>query len=239
MEGSERFWRWWGARNRRAGRAAMWRTTTKPRLFYDRTDAGRRLAAKLLEYRDERPLVLALPRGGVVVGYEVARALDAPLDVIVARKVGAPGHRELGIGAIAPGGVQVFDPLTVRMLGIRREEIDAIVAEETVEMQRRIRSFRGDRPAPDLHDRTVVLVDDGLATGVTARAAIHSIRAERPRRLVLAVPVCAPETAEALRPEVDDLVCVETPPDFMAVGLWYNDFSQTTDEEVLDLLGRT
>lgn len=219
----------------------MWRTTTRPRLFYDRVDAGRRLATQLRCCRDpdDRPLVLALPRGGVVVGYEVARALAAPLDVIVARKVGAPAHRELGIGAIAPGGVRVIDPTTVRMLGIRRDEIDAIVAEETVEMQRRIARFRGDRPAPDLHDRTVILVDDGLATGVTARAAIRSIRAEGPRRLVLAVPVCAPETAEALRDEVDDLVCVEMPPDFVAVGLWYDDFSQTTDEEVLDLLGRT
>lgn len=217
----------------------MWRTTARPRLFADRVEAGRQLAARLSRYRDERPIVLALPRGGVVVGHEVARALEAPLDVIVARKVGAPGQRELGIGAIAPGGVEVIDPLTVEMLGIRREQIDAIVAEETAEMTRRIARFRGDRPAPDLRDRTVILVDDGLATGVTARAAIRSIQREQPRRLVLAVPVCAPETAEALRPEVDDLVCVESPPDFIAVGLWYDDFSQTTDDEVLELLGRT
>jgi predicted phosphoribosyltransferase len=210
--------------------------TTRARPFYDRADAGRQLAARLERYLTENPIVLALPRGGVVVGYEVARALDAPLDVIVARKIGAPGHRELGIGAIAPGGVQVIDALTVRMLDIRQEQIDAIVAEETAEMQRRLHRFRGDRPAPEPRGRTVILVDDGLATGVTARAAIRSIRREEPLRLVLAVPVCAPETAEALRPEVDDLVCVDMPADFMAVGLWYEDFSQTTDEEVVNLL---
>lgn len=208
-----------------------------PRLFHDRADAGRRLAALLDGYRAEAPIVLALPRGGVVVAYEVARALNAPLDVIVARKIGAPGHRELGIGAVAPG-VRVLDEETIRWLGVSADAIDAIAAEETAEMERRSSRFRGDRPTPALTGRTVIVVDDGLATGVTARAAVRSIRRERPERLVLAVPVCAAETATLLRAEVDDLVCVEQPQDFIAVGRWYANFDQTADEEVLDLLQR-
>ena len=206
-----------------------------PRLFRDRVDAGRRLAALLERFRDEAPIVLALPRGGVVVGYEVAHALNAPLDVIVARKLGAPGHRELGIGAVAPG-VRVLDDETVSALGVRAEAIEAIAAEETAEMARRSRRFRDERPPPALADRTVIVVDDGLATGVTARAAVRSIRRERPRRVVLAVPVCPAETAALLRAEVDDLVCVAQPPDFIAVGHWYTNFDQTTDEEVIALL---
>jgi|SRR5579883_73359 putative phosphoribosyl transferase len=206
--------------------------------FADRVDAGRRLAQELLHYREQLPIVLALPRGGVVVGYEVAQALHAPLDVIVARKLGAPGHRELGIGAIAPGGVEVLDTESVRMLGIPQAAIDRVAAEEAAEMERRLRRYRGDRPAPELRGRTVIIVDDGLATGVSARAAVASVRQQSPGRIVLAVPVCAPETADALRREVDDLVCVEMPPNFYAVGLWYDRFDQTTDEEVIELLDR-
>jgi len=209
-----------------------------PRLFRDRADAGRQLAPLLRAYRSPETLVLALPRGGVEVGYEVARLLGAPLDVIVARKLGAPGQRELGIGAIAPGGVRVLDQMTIALLRISAEQIDAVVAEETVEMARRERNFRGGRPALDLAGRTVILVDDGLATGVTARAAAAAIRAAGPQRIVLAVPVCAPETAADLRPEVDDLICVESPSDFLAVGRWYEDFDQTSDDEVIDLLAR-
>jgi len=205
-------------------------------IFRDREDAGLRLAERLAPYRREDPIVLALPRGGVVIGYEVARALHAPLDVIVARKLGAPDQPELGIGAIAPGGVRVLDDTIVRALDIPMEQIERIAAREAGEMERRLHRYRGDRPKPDLRDRTVILVDDGLATGVTARAAVESIRRERPRRIVLAVPVCATETAELFRGLVDELVCLQMPREFRAVGLWYDDFDQTSDEEVVDLL---
>jgi putative phosphoribosyl transferase len=207
-------------------------------VFRDRADAGRRLATKLLHYRDENPIVLALPRGGVVVGFEIARALHAPLDVIVARKLGAPGREEMGIGAIAPGGVRVLDEQAVQWFGITEAQLQRIVARETEEMNRRLLLYRGDRPLPDVQDRTAILVDDGLATGVTARAAILWLRQQRPRRLVVAMPVCASETVGRVRAEVDDLICASTPPHFRAVGLWYRDFEQTTDQEVIDLLER-
>lgn len=207
-------------------------------LFRDREDAGRQLGERLAEYRVDDLLVLALPRGGVVVGYEVARALGAPLDIIVARKLGAPYQRELGIGAIAPGGVRVLDEQMVHQLGITPAQIERIVAEETQEMERRLQHYRGNRPLPQSAGRTVILVDDGLATGVTARAAIQAIRRQEPRRLVLAVPVCPPETAQALHPLVDDLICLATPSDFHAVGLWYESFTQTSDDEVIYLLER-
>src|SRR5437867_4416772 len=204
--------------------------------FADRHDAGRQLASLLAKYKEERPIVLALPRGGVPVGYEIALALDAPLDVFIARKLGAPHQPELGIGAIAPGGVLVLDHETIRMLGITREEIERIVEQEGAEMERRLRRFRDDRPFPELRDRTVILVDDGLATGVTAYAAVRALRQMEPRKIVLAVPVCAVQTTRALRGEVDDLVCLNAPLDFGAVGIWYKNFEQTTDEEVEKLL---
>ncbi len=207
-------------------------------VFKDRAEAGRRLADRLQEFRDENPIVLALPRGGVPVGYEVARALGAPLDVMIARKLGAPGHPELGIGAIAPGGVRVLNEEAIHMLGIREAEIDAIAAQEERELERRLRRFRGERPAPEIRGRTIILVDDGLATGVTAKAALRAIRKEGPRRIIFAVPVCASDTARALADEVDELLCLEAPPYFGAVGLWYQDFEQTSDEEVLELLSR-
>lgn len=207
-------------------------------LFKDRTEAGRRLADRLQEFRDENPIVLALPRGGVPVAYEVARALGAPLDIVIARKLGAPGQPELGIGALAPGGVRVLNEEAVKLLGIREAEIEAIAAEEARELERRLRRFRGGRPAPPLRGRTVLLVDDGLATGVTGKAAIRAIRKEGPRRIVFAVPVCASDTARALANEVDALICLEAPPSFGAVGLWYQNFEQTPDDEVLALLER-
>lgn len=207
-------------------------------VFKDRAAAGRRLAVSLQEFRNENPIVLALPRGGVPVGYEVARALNAPLDVLIARKLGAPGQPELGIGAIAPGGVRVLNEEAIDMLGIREAEIEAIAAEEERELARRLRRFRGDRPPPALRERTVILVDDGLATGVTAKAAIRAIRKEEPRRIIFAVPVCASDTARSLSEEVDALVCLEAPPSFGAVGLWYQNFEQTSDEEVLEWLER-
>ncbi len=204
--------------------------------FRDREDAGRRLAKRLERYRDEDPIVLALPRGGVPVGYEVARALNAPLDVFIARKLGAPGRPEFGIGAVAQGGVRILNERAVKALDISEEYIDRTAAEETEEIERRLRLLRGDRPAPELQKRTTILVDDGLATGVTAYAAIQALRQRAPQRLVLAAPVCAAQTAESLRPEVDELICLEAPSNLMAIGLWYQDFEQVQDEEVIALL---
>ena len=204
--------------------------------FRDRRDAGGKLALALERYRGEGPVVFALPRGGVPVGYEVARALGAPLDVLVARKLGAPDQPEFGIGAVAPGGVRVLNEYAVGRLGIPAEYLDRITARETAEVERRLRHFRGDRPETPVAGRTAILVDDGLATGVTARAAVESLRLGGPGRLVLAVPVCAAQTAERLRPEVDDLVCLLCPPDLGAIGFWYVNFDQTGDEEVVALL---
>jgi predicted phosphoribosyltransferase len=204
--------------------------------FKDRQDAGIKLAERLMPYRRQNPFTLALPRGGVEVGFEVAAALQSPLDVIVARKIGAPWQPELGIGAVAPGGVVYLDERAMNVLGLTSAEIEPYVQREIEEMERRLRRYRGDRPFPGLKDCTVILVDDGLATGVTARAAIRSIRKENPKRIVLAVPVAAFETAYLLRAETDDLVAVETPMDFRSVGLWYDNFDQTTDEEVMSLL---
>jgi predicted phosphoribosyltransferase len=210
-----------------------------PAVFRDRRDAGRRLAAELSDYADQSDvLVLALPRGGVPVAYEVARALHAPLDVFMVRKLGVPGYEELAMGAIATGGVRVLDQELLRMLDIPRDVIEHVTAIETSELERRERQYRGDRPAPDVRGRTVILIDDGLATGSTMRAAIAALKKEGSKRIVVAVPVAPPETCEALRAQVDDVVCAVTPEPFRAVGLWYGDFSQTTDEEVRDLLAR-
>ena len=205
-------------------------------LFEDRGDAGRRLAGRLKPYADERPVVFALPRGGVPVGVEVSRSLNATLEVIVARKLGAPDQPEFGIGAVAPGGVRILNERVVRALGIPEDYLDRVSARESEEAERRLRLFRSDRPYPDLRMRTAILVDDGLATGVTARAALLALRRLEPGRLVLAVPVCAPQTAELLRPETDGLICLLMPDDLGAVGLWYRNFEQVPDEEVVRLL---
>jgi putative phosphoribosyl transferase len=206
--------------------------------FEDRRDAGRRLAGKLARFMDERPVVFALPRGGVPVGYEISRSLGAPLDVFVSRKLGAPDQPEFGIGAVAAGGVRVLNRDVVRRLGIPDNYIEQITARETAEVDRRLRYFRGQRPEPEVVGRTAILVDDGLATGVTARAAVEALRRRRPRRLVLAAPVCAAQTAEHFRTKVDELVCLESPTDLGAIGFWYRDFEQTSDEEVVELLER-
>jgi predicted phosphoribosyltransferase len=208
--------------------------------FRDRSEAGRLLAAKLADYAD-RPdvVVLALPRGGVPVAYEVARALGAPLDVFLVRKLGIPGHEELAMGAVATGGVRVLNEQVVRALRIPDYVIDAIAAKEEQELARRERLYRGDRPPPDVRGRTVILVDDGLATGATMHAAIQALRQQQPAHIVVAVPAASPEACDELKEEVDDVVCAVTPEPFYAVGLWYEDFSQTTDEEVRDLLARS
>lgn len=205
--------------------------------FRDREDAGRRLGERLRGYRDEDPVIFALPRGGVPVGYEISRALEAPLDIFVSRKLGAPGHEEFGIGAVAQGGVRILNEEAIEALSIPEEYIERVSAEETGEIERRLNLLRGkERPEPEVGGRTAILVDDGLATGVTARAAVEALRLREPRRLVLAVPVCAAQTAQTLRSEVDELVCLETPSELMAIGFWYEDFYQVPDEEVVELL---
>jgi predicted phosphoribosyltransferase len=205
-------------------------------LFQDRRDAGRALAEKLAKYAD-RPdvIVLALPRGGVPVAFEVARALHAPLDVFLVRKLGLPGHEELAMGAIATGGVRVLNEVA-ETLRVPKDVIEAVTAREQRELQRRERAFRGDRPPPDVRGKVVILVDDGLATGSTMRAAVAALRRQKPARIVVAVPVGAPETCAEFQDEADEAVCARTPQPFYAVGVWYNDFSQTADDEVRDLL---
>ena len=172
------------------------------------------------------------------MGYEISRSLRAPLDVFVSRKLGAPDQPEFGIGAVAAGGVRVLNEDVVRRLGISDDYVERITAQEIAEVSRRLRYFRGDRPEPEVAGRTAILVDDGLATGVTARAAVEALRSRGPRRLVLAAPVCAAQTAGLLRPAVDGLVCLQTPSDLGAIGFWYRNFEQTSDEEVVELLAR-
>jgi putative phosphoribosyl transferase len=206
--------------------------------FGDREDAGRRLAERLAGYRGESPIVFALPRGGVPVGYEIAHALEALLDIFIARKLSAPGREEFGIGAVAQGGVRVLNERAVEALEIPEEYIERVAKQETEEIERRLLILRGDRPQPEVEGRTAILVDDGLATGVTARAAVEVLRRRNPGRLVLAVPVCAARSVKLLRSEVDELVCLEAPSNLMAISLWYQDFYQVGDEQVVDLLER-
>jgi predicted phosphoribosyltransferase len=207
------------------------------RPFADRREAGKELAGKLGAYRG-RPevVVLALPRGGVPVAFEVAEALDVPLDIFVVRKLGMPGHPEFAIGAIASGGVRVLSEDVIRWSGIPDSQIEALVQLELVELQRREREYRQGRALTELHGRTVILVDDGLATGSSMRAAVQAVRAFEPARVVVAVPVGAPSTCDEFADITDETVCARTPELFSAVGLWYRDFSQTTDDEVRALL---
>jgi putative phosphoribosyl transferase len=209
------------------------------RPFRDRRDAGRRLGEGLAEYAG-RPdvLVLALPRGGVPVAYEVARALGAPLDVFLVRKLGVPGREELAMGAIATGDILLLNEEVVQGLRIPPEVIDRVAAAEREELERRELVYRGDRPVPEVRSKTFILIDDGLATGTSMRAAIAALRQMQPARIVVAVPIAAPSICDEFQDEVDEIVCAVTPEPFFAVGLWYEDFSQTGDEEVRDLLTR-
>ncbi len=204
--------------------------------FKDRQDAGRRLATRLERFRDEQPVVVGIPRGGVPVAAEVARALGAPLDIAVVRKIGAPQNPEYAIGALAEGGVQVLSDETVRAIGLSDVEVQALIERVGRELSERTRRYRGSRTPAELTGRTAILVDDGLATGRSARAAVRSLRERGAARVILAVPVAAPESVQALREEADEIVCVEMPEDLWAVGLWYEDFQPTTDEQVAALL---
>jgi putative phosphoribosyl transferase len=205
--------------------------------FKNRTEAGRMLAKSLGAYAHRADvLVLALPRGGVPVAFAVSSALGAELDILIVRKLGMPGHEEYAIGAVGSGGVRVLQPGVPGLLGVTREQVDAITARELAEISRRDRLYRGARPPPQLHARTVILVDDGIATGATMQAAVQLARKQGAGRIVVAVPVAPPDTAESMADQVDELVCLEQPMFFRAVSQWYREFDQTSDEEVQDLL---
>lgn len=207
--------------------------------FRDRRDAGRRLAERLESYagRDD-VVVLALPRGGVPVGYEIARALESPLDVMVVRKLGVPGQEELAMGAIASGGARVLNEPVTRMLHIEPSVIDAVAEREAREIERRETAYRGERAPPELEGRVVVLVDDGVATGSTIRAAMAALRTLEPERLIVAVPVAPPEVCEQLERDADEAICLLSPETFFAISVWYEDFAQVSDAEVRELLDR-
>ncbi|GAB4373287.1 MAG: phosphoribosyltransferase [Elainellaceae cyanobacterium] len=205
--------------------------------FRNRTEAGQRLARQLQNYANRASaIVLGLPRGGVPVAYEVASALNLPLDVYVVRKLGVPGHEEMAMGAIATGGVRYISDSIVNGLGISQEAIEQVAEVEQRELERREKAYRDDRPPLDLADHTVILVDDGIATGATMVAAVRSLRQQSLQRVVVAVPVASPEVCKMFESEVDEIICAETPQPFRAVGLWYENFAQTTDQEVRDLL---
>jgi predicted phosphoribosyltransferase len=206
-------------------------------MFKDRREAGRKLAQTLSPYAG-RPdmLILALPRGGVPVAYEVALALSAPLDVFIVRKLGLPGQEELAIGAIASGGIRILNGDILRMLSVADEIVNFVVRREVQELQRREKLYRGERPSPEVRDRTIIIIDDGLATGASMRAAVAGLRARHPARIAVAVPVAAGAACDAIRPEVDEIVCVAMPEPFYGVSRWYEDFAQVTDDEVRILL---
>jgi predicted phosphoribosyltransferase len=207
-----------------------------PTLFRDRRHAGQVLAEKLARYADlPEVIVLALPRGGVPVAFEVANVLHAPLDVFLVRKLGMPGHEEFAMGAIASGGIRVMNP-EIQERGISSSVIDRVAAREQQELERREAIYRGDQPHRDLTGRTVILIDDGLATGASMQAAVAALRKKQPQRVVVATPIGAPDSCEAFKDLVDEVVCVMTPDPFYAVGMWYEHFGQTTDEEVCHLL---
>lgn len=207
--------------------------------FRNRAEAGKLLAQRLAKYADRADvLVLGLPRGGVPVAFEVAKALNAPLDICLVRKLGVPGHKELAMGAIASGGVRVLNYDVVSWLGISGKTIDTVAAHELRELQRRDRAYRGDRPQPEIRNQILILVDDGIATDSTMRAAITVLKSQHPQQIIVAVPVAPSDICKALRSEVNDVVCLIHPDPFYAIGLWYANFAQTTDEAVHELLAR-
>lgn len=207
--------------------------------FRDRADAGQQLAQQLTVYANRADsLVLALPRGGVPVGYEIARALNLPLDVCLVRKLGEPGNKESAIGAISADGVRVLNHYAIRYLHITKQELKKITDQELEELKRRDQVYRGNRSPVDVYDRIIILVDDGLATGATMRAAITWVRSQQPRQLIVAVPIAAMGAYKQLKPQVDRLVCLSIPHNMYAIGFWYHNFEQVTDEQVCNLLGQ-
>lgn len=207
--------------------------------FEDRTQAGRLLGEALADYANRSDVVvLALPRGGVPVGFEVARMIDAPLDIMLVRKLGTPGQEELAMGAIASGGVCVLNPDIVAVIDISQETIEAVAATERQELERREQAYRGNKPPPAVENHCIILVDDGLATGASMLAAVSALRQRKPASIVVAIPVAPPDTVQRLKQEADDVVCLATPEPFSAVGRWYREFSQTSDDEVKSLLER-
>lgn len=205
-------------------------------IFQNRQEAGQLLAEKLIEYRNEEPIILALPRGGVPVAFPVAQSLEAPLDVVVARKIGAPHNSEYGIGAIAENGVLVLDQRAVNLIGVTEEQLEQLKEQETTELERRVQKYRRNKSLSPLKDRLVILVDDGLATGVTAQAAITAVRKEEPRAVIFAAPVCAGDSISKIKAEVKELVCLHLPTNLRAIGQYYRRFEQTSDEQVVELL---
>lgn len=205
-------------------------------MFENREEAGRRLAKLLDRYRRQNPLILALPRGGVVVGYEVATAFNAPLDILVSRKIGAPYNKEFGIGAISEGNVVVLNDPIIKQLGISKKILENLIDAEREELKRRSHLYRRNRPMIHVYNKTVIIVDDGLATGVTAEAAIKSVKKLKPKQIVFAAPVCSEQTAKALKEQTESVVCVTTPYDLSAIGNYYRDFPQVSDEEVLEIM---
>jgi len=204
--------------------------------FADRRDAGRQLGERLRPFAYENPLVVGLPRGGVPVAREVARALHAPLDLLAVRKLGAPHNPEYGIGAVAEGGARVIDPEAIAILGLRNGVVEQIAARESAELERRAALYRDDRPPLSVSGHTAIVVDDGVATGVTDSAALRALRRMGPRRLILAVPVCPPDSAHRLRDDADEVIALQQPPRFFGVGQFYEDFSQVDDQEVVSIL---
>lgn len=212
------------------------RSSLTRHVFANRHAAGQRLGARIREVTWTDPVILGLARGGIPVAAEVAAALDAPLNVAVSRKIGAPGHAEFGIGAVTSDGPPYYDRRSLNLLGLSEGELTGVCERERAEAHRRERRYRAERAQADLRDHDVLIVDDGLATGVTAIAALRAVRQQAPRRLAFAAPVCAPDAADILRDEADDVICLIRPAEFSAVGQWYQDFEQTSDEEVIELL---
>lgn len=205
-------------------------------VFENRQEAGKQLASQLLKFRDENLVILALPRGGVPIGYEVAQVLQAPLDVLVVRKIGLSGNKEFGVGAIAEGGETILDETSLEVLGVDEDALNDTIELEEKELLRRVEKYREGKTLPSMKNKTVILVDDGMATGVTARAAIKAVKKLHPQKVVLATPVCAFEVAENLRSLVNDFVCLSMPYEFSAISVWYKNFEQVSDEEVVELL---
>lgn len=205
--------------------------------FYDRAAAGKKLSERLIKFKDS-PIVLALPRGGVPVGVEVAKALNAPLNVIVVRKLGSPGQNELGIGAIAEGGVKILDKKTIALLNISKDKLQEIINQENEELIRRVKVYRKGKKLTGLKNRTVIIVDDGLATGLTAKAAIAFVKKQKPKKIIFAAPICALDSATNLKREIHELICFSMPSEFHSVGSFYENFPQLFDQEVIEILNK-